>query len=116
MTWSKHYWWEPRQKGERTFAYLGRVLDQLGALTLAENARNAHYDDFECPPEIDDGMNMQRLVADLERWGGRAQRRRAAVVIAAVKVGEFDATKEESDRYAASARGQADLRALTEGL
>lgn len=112
-------WWEPRRDGERTFAYLSRVLEELGAKRLAVKALKAHYDDFECPPEIDDGFNIHRLVNDLEQWRRRAtreQRRRAEQVISAAVVGEFDSTKEESDRYAASARGQADLRALFNDL
>lgn len=112
-------WWEPRREGERTFAYLARVLDELGAEHLAVKARAAHYDDFECPAEIDDGMNIQRLVRDLDSWRTRAtkeQRLRAGVVIDAAKAGEFDCTKEESDRYAASARGQADMKALMDDM
>lgn len=110
-------WWGPRRKGERTFDYLCRVLSHLGAHRLAEKARKAHYDDFECPPEVDDGMNIHRLVADLEQWRRRAtrkQRLRAGQIIEAAKEGEFDSTKEESDRYAASARGQADMKQLLE--
>jgi hypothetical protein len=111
-------WWEPRRKGERTFAYLARVLDEIGADRLAAKAREAHYDDFECPAEIDDGMNIHRLVADLDDWRRsvtRHQRLQAGALIAAAKEGEFDSTKAESDRYATSARGQADLAAFREG-
>lgn len=108
-------WWEPRREDERTFAYLGRVLQELGADTLAEKALAAHYDDFDCPVEIDDGMNIHRLVRDLDQWRRKTSRERrikAHQVIDAAKAGEFDSTKEESDRYAASARGQADMRAI----
>lgn len=108
-------WWELRRNGERTFAYLARVLEELGADRLAAKARLAHYDDFECPVEVDDGLNMLRLVNDLDQWRRRStrqQRLRAGEIIEAVKEGEFDSTKEESDRYAASARGQADMKAL----
>jgi hypothetical protein len=112
-------WWEPRRPGERTFAYLARVLDELGADQLAANARAAHYDDFECPEEIDDGLNMHRLIRDLDSWArgtNRAARFRTRVMIAAVKAGEFDSTKEESDRYAASARGQRDMVGLLDSI
>lgn len=112
-------WWQPRRSGQRTFEYLERVLNQLGAYELAKNAAAAHYDDFECPPELDDGMNIHRLIADLEAWSrktNRANRLMARIVIEHAKAGEFDSTKEESDRYVASARGQADLAALTDPI
>lgn len=64
---TRDYGWRPRQDGERTAPYLARVLDELGPhfAQLAANARALHYDDYFCPPDVDDGANIHRLVADL---------------------------------------------------
>lgn len=112
------YWWEPRHDREPTAAYLGRVLDELGPgfAHMATKARGYHYDDFFCPDDVDDGMNIPRLVADLHRWSQaplpQETRQRAAVMIEAAKNGEFDGTREESDAWAASPDGQAAFRDL----
>lgn len=110
-------WWEPRRDGEMTTVFLGRVLDELGLATLARRAREGHFDDYFCPPGIDDGMNIHRLIAELQRcWRQqREKRERIDVLIDAAKRGEFDGTKEESDRWAASKEGQAVFRSLLEG-
>lgn len=114
------YWWERRREGELTTEYLGRVLDELGLQAMATEARRGRYDDYFCPSDIDDGMNMIHLVSDLHGAAGPKsnppQRRRIREVIRSIKeVGEFDGTKEESDRWAASAQGQAVMRDLVEG-
>jgi hypothetical protein len=46
---------------------------------------------------------------------GPQERRHVNTVIAAIVEGEFDATKAESDRWAASTEGQARMRQLLEG-
>lgn len=112
-------WWECRRPSELTTEYLGRVLDELGLDRMAAEARRGRYDDYFCPAEIDDGLNMLHLVNDLQQAAGPKsnppQRDRIRAVLAAVKSGEFDGTKEESDRWAASAQGQAVMRDLVEG-
>jgi hypothetical protein len=108
-------WWQPRRDGEPTADYLGRVLDDLGHPNMADRARRAHFDDFFCPPEIDDGANIHRLVFEVTDWArsaSREQRHRAVAVIDAAKDGEFDGTWEEADRWAASADGRAAFREL----
>jgi hypothetical protein len=85
---------------------------------MPRRAREGHFDDFFAPPEVADGLELHRLVAELERRKtklGPIERFRVDAVIAAVKSGEFDATKEEADRWAASADGQATMRALLGG-
>ncbi len=111
--------WESRRAGEPTPNYLGRVLDDyLGLSGMARRARQGHFDEFFAPPEIADGLEILRLVEELR---GKAQivrkadRTRIVEVIEAVKVGEFDATKDESDRWAESKDGQDTFRALMEG-
>lgn len=109
-------WWELRREGEPTAAYLGRVLDQLPVGNMARRAREGHFDDYFAPAEVADGMEILRLVNELHGYASRPatprnDRLRIRAVIAAVKEGEFDGTKEESDRWAASADGQ---RAMAE--
>jgi hypothetical protein len=108
-------WWEPRRDGEATADYLARVLAELGAADLAERARAFHFDDYRCPPEVDGHNNIQRLVGHVDRWSRSStpeRRERARVVIAAAMEGEFDATRAESDAWAASPEGQATLAEL----
>lgn len=113
------YPWETRRPGELTPMYLGRVLDWIGGLDdMPRRAREGHFDDFAAPPEVADGLELHRLVVELERRKGRLTRVRriqVTTLIAAVKEGEFDATAEESRRWAVSAEGQATFRMLMEG-
>lgn len=108
--------WERRRSGEQTASYLGRVLDDyLGFPDMARRAREGHFDDFSCPAEVADGMEITRLVNEL---GAKAQvvtkadRGRVLGVRAAAAAGEFDGTKEESDRWMASKDGQDALRGV----
>lgn len=114
-------WWDPRRNGEATATYLARVLDTLGATELAQDARRFYFDDYRCPPDVDDGANIMRLVHSVYWWGrqntpdGSEQRRRAMAVVRAAKDGEFDGTKEESDAWAASPEGRATFAELLRG-
>lgn len=111
-------WWEPRQEGERTAVYLARVLDKLGPAFahIARAAEAKHYDDYFCPPDVDDGMNINRLVADLlrviQKQDDVTLRGRAMAVAQAAKGGEFDGTLEESREWALSPQGQATFNEL----
>lgn len=106
-------WWEPRRDGEATADYLARVLEELGAPALAARARAFHYDDYLCPPDVDDGANIQRLVLAVCAWADtHGQPHRARVVAEAAKHGEFDGTSEESGAWARSEDGQAAFREL----
>jgi hypothetical protein len=111
-------WWHPRRDDEPTADYLARVLDELGHTDMARRALLAHFDDYFCPPDVDDGANIHRLVAELDSWARSAtrdQRHRARAVIEAAKDGEFDGTRAEADRWAASADGQAAFHELFGG-
>lgn len=108
--------WEPRRSNETTPMYLGRVLsDYLGLPKMARRAREGHFDDFFAPPEVADGLEIARLVNELagkaQVMRGSARDRVLAVRQAAIQ-GEFDATKAESDRWAASKQGQDAMRGL----
>lgn len=104
--------WEGRKPHELSSEYLGRVLENyLGFKEMAVRARRGHFDDYFCPPEVDDGMNINRLVNELKEKAdrihrGSSQHRRILEVREAAIQGEFDGTKEESDRWAASKEGQ----------
>lgn len=115
------WWWEPRREGEMTPEYLGRVLADIGLPDLAERARLGHFDDFHAPADVADGFELVRLVVELRAEAEKVadpfghpfrmdtitmRRERIAAVENAVRRGEFDATREESDRWAASKAGQ----------
>lgn len=111
----------PRREGERTNEYLGRTLDDLGLHDMARRARLYHFDDYFCPDEVNDGMNINHLVDEL-----RTQRNAQKVLnpTNAIRIndmmtlaidGEFDGTKEESDEWAKSPDGQETFRKLVEG-
>lgn len=88
---------------EETPFYLSRVLTLHGAPGhLVSLAREGHYDDYRSPlalPEIQ--LVRDALAAGLEDV--------AALAVA----GAFDATKAESDAWAASPEGQATFAELT---
>lgn len=116
----KDSWWEPRRPGELTSEFLGRCLDELPVGNMADRARKGHFSDFSCPEEIADGLETTRLVNELADWASKrvianVQRKRILVLREAVMQGEFDDTKDESDRWAASKAGQDTFRHLVEG-
>jgi hypothetical protein len=110
-------WWERRREGERTADYLARVLDELGPpfAPVAVKARALHFDDYFCPPAVDDGANIHRLVHSLDHRMGRHDvdatlRLKVQAVIAAAKDGEFDGTKAEAQEWGRSPEGQRSIR------
>lgn len=110
------WFWERRRENEMTPEYLGRVLDEAGLPELAAQARLGHFDDFHAPAEYADGFELVRLVRDLRRAAREttdaAGHERLAAIENAVRRGEFDATRAESDRWAASKDGQETFGAL----
>lgn len=108
--------WERRRPGELTPIYLGRVLDDyLGLPAMARRAREGHFDDWSAPAEVADGMEIVRLVNELAgkaQMMGKADRKKVLAVREAAIAGEFDGTKAESDRWAASKDGQETMRAM----
>ena len=93
------------------------MLEQIPACgTLMKNARAYHYDDYFCPPEVDDGLNIHRLIRDLgaeaERVPSETRRSMIAEVIAAAKGGEFDGTKDEAHAWEQTPEGREAMREL----
>lgn len=111
-----------RRPGEMTTEYLGRVLDDLDLREMAGRARCGEFDDFQCPNHLPwVGMELHRLVFELDEAArsprcGAARRAKIRAVIGRVKTGEFDATTEESARWAASKAGQDACRRVLGGL
>lgn len=117
---ANRWWWEGRRSNEITAEYLGRVLDQVPVGDMADRARKGHFDDYFAPAEVADGMEILRLHSELHEWASkpvtpRNERPRIRAIAEAVKEGEFDGTKAESDRWAASKDGQDAFRSLLEG-
>jgi hypothetical protein len=83
---------------------LAQELDKAHLHALAVRARADEFHDFKSPH----AMPEMLLVTELRKTGGRAANEIAQRVIN----GEFDATKEESDRWAESPEGQAIMREL----
>jgi hypothetical protein len=111
---------ERRRKNELTTEYLGRVLeDYLYFPEMAKRAREGHFDDYFCPPEVDDGMNIHRLVWELQFKleninKDTPQGHRIKEVIGVAIDGGFDGTKEEAERWGASKEGQESFKRLLE--
>ena len=116
MSGTPNIWWGPRRPHELTTEYLGRVLDELPVGDMADRARRGHFSDFS-DVEIGDGMDKTRLVDELAMWANQRTianvvRKRILAVREETIQGEFDDTKEESDRWAASKDGQDTMRLL----
>ena len=79
---------------------LALALEEAGApASMVRKARAGHYDDYQSNL----AMPIAQLVVDARRAGLSDIARRAAD-------GDFDATKEESDAWAASPDGQEAFR------
>lgn len=113
--------YEKRREGEMTTMFLSRVLeDYLGLRDMARRARLGHFDDYFCPKEIMDGLELHRLVWELEGKlsavnSGSPQAGRIIEVIHGVMNGDFDGTKQEAERWGASKEGQETFRRLLGG-
>jgi hypothetical protein len=83
---------------------LARVLDEAHLHDLAARARADEFHDFKSPHALPE----HELVNELRKTGGMTAKAIAQRVID----GEFDATKEESDAWAASPEGQEAIRGL----
>lgn len=93
----------PQPSSER----LAEVLDAAHLPALARRVRADEFHDFKSPHVTPE----HELVKELRKVGGRAAREIADRVIA----GEFDATRAESDEWAASPEGQAVYAELLKG-
>jgi hypothetical protein len=87
--------------------FLAQELRNAGLDEMAAKAETGYYHDFLSPLDFPE----TQLEADL-----RAVGRPAALALRARHLnGEFDASKEESDAWAASPDGQAAMRMLMRG-
>ena len=90
---------------------LAGALWDVGLIEMAEAARGGYYHDFLSPL---DTPTMQ-LVNDLAAYACRSPERSKEINALRQRVmnGDFDASSEESDEWAASAEGQAAFNLLT---
>lgn len=84
--------------------FLAQELRKAGLLSMSIVAASGYYHDFLSPLDAP----CQQLAADLAKVGTKA----AMEIRARHLNGEFDASKEESDEWAASPEGRAALGML----
>lgn len=92
---------------------LAAALRDVGLADMAERAATGFYHDYLSPL---DTPEMQ-LVEDLAHMATIHQRKAGEIMALRRRVinGDFDASTEESDAWAASPEGQAAFRRLMEG-
>lgn len=108
-------WWERRRVGEASHSYLVRVLRELGAEEIAEEAE-LNWSDMLVPTLVPAVRNT--LVRNLRWWSvieslnGGGTFDRTTAVISAIKSDEFTPTVAEQRNWTASDEGQAYLDEL----
>jgi hypothetical protein len=86
---------------------LAAALREIGLDEMADKAATGYYHDFLSPLDLPE----MQLVLDLHRVGTE----KAMLLRARVIAGDFDASKEESDEWAASEEGQEIFSRLIKG-
>jgi hypothetical protein len=96
---------------EHTKDMLAAALREVGLDKMADAAATGYYHDFLSPLDLPEMQLVQDLAVAARNNASRA----AAISALRQRVinGEFDASAEESDEWAASADGQDALRRLT---
>ncbi|HEX3412849.1 MAG TPA: hypothetical protein VHT00_14110 [Stellaceae bacterium] len=89
---------------------LATALRELGLTNMADKAEHAWYDDYLSPLDTP----IMTLVDDLAVESRKHPERSDAILALRSRAmhGDFDATTEESDAWAASEEGQAAFRLL----
>ena len=87
--------------------FLAQELEKAGLLEMAENARAGLYHDFLSPLDFP-SLALDADLAKAIKRGNQA----AAELRSRHWNGEFDASKEESDEWAASPEGQEAMRLI----
>jgi hypothetical protein len=103
--------------GEHTTAKLARALSAIPAVPkdMVQRAVDGYYHDFLSPLDFPE----MQLIADLRAIAAntslpRSARQEIKKMTQRVIDGEFDASKEESDEWAASPEGQETFRQLAD--
>jgi hypothetical protein len=96
----------------KTYEALAEELRALGLSEMAAAAQAGMYHDFLSPYPLPE----MRLVRDLAVEATRDPAKAAGIMALRKRIinGDFDASKEESDEWAASPEGQDAYRKLTE--
>src|SRR5262245_7856860 len=107
--------------GEMTAATSQKLADALRAGGLEELARRAEADEFHdflsphATPEMELAAELSRASVEADLAHDHAKAVAATDIRGRVINGEFDASKEESDAWAASPEGQAAFAELVRG-
>lgn len=92
---------------------LADALAGLGLMEMADIARTGYYHDFLSPLELPALTLYKHLAAEALKTGDGVKANRIRNLMYHVQQGEFDASPEESEEWAASAEGQAAMKSLT---
>ncbi len=108
----------PCPEGTKTYDYLAQELDKVGLTEMAARAREAYYHDFLSPlalPEMQLERDLHEAVSATLAAGDKERAFAIELLRQAHMQGEFDASKEESDEWAASSEGQEAFDMLIKG-
>lgn len=92
---------------------LAQALDEVGLFVMAEQARTGYYHDFMSPLDTPELVLLAELRVASEDPMHEKQRRNILALRKRVMNGDFDASTEEGEEWAASEEGQEAFRKLT---
>lgn len=99
----------------KTYDQLAAELRKLGLDSMADEAAKGMYHDFLSPYPLPEMRLVRDLMLEHTKYGDDEAKRVAIMALRRrVADGEFDASKEESDEWAASPEGQETFRKLVE--
>ena len=94
---------------------LANALREIGLTDMATKAVDGYYHDFLSPLPLPTMQLVSDLMAAMTNPANRDREAAIAALRLRVIDGEFDATTEESEEWAASPDGQAAMRGLING-
>lgn len=96
---------------------LADELMRIGLMDMSLKARDGYYHDFLSPLDLPEITLVNDLMGAAIAVGERDPSRRIPILVLRTRVinGDFDATTEESDEWAASPDGQETFRRLLRG-
>lgn len=100
----------------KTSQYLADVLRAAGFEALAVRAETDEFHDYLSSHALPETRLDQELVALMKDAKTKRERIAATAIRGRHHQGEFDASKEESDKWAESADGQAAFDMLLKGI
>jgi hypothetical protein len=102
---------------QKSSAKLAAALREIGLETLAQDAEKDFYHDFSSPYPLPEMVLVRELQIESTKCGSDQNDKRIKIMALRRRVidGEFDATIEESDAWAASPEGQEAFSRLVRG-